>query len=447
MNRREFLSTLPATALAAAKRPPNIIWIMADHLGWSDLGCYGQKQVETPNIDRLAREGMKFTQAYAGATVCAPSRCCLMTGLAPTHARVRSNAAGPLLSTDLTVAEVFRNAGYRTALYGKWSLGELGTSGYPTRKGFDEWFGFFSQTQAHNYYPDVLLDGDHARVLSGNLGTKPREYATDLFTEKALQFVDQAGRQPFFLHVCYTAPHANNQAGGDSGNGMQVPGDGIYQGKDWPQVEKDFAAMITRMDSGIGQLMASRLRKGIDRNTVVIFASDIGPHKEGGHNPAYFQSGGPLRGIKRDLYEGGIRIPFITRWPGKIEAGSTSGAVIAFWDFLATAADLTGQARPAGTDGISYLPALTGGHQPEHAPLYWVFGENGLKEAVRLGNWKGVRIGEDGPVELYDLATDIGERNNIAAAHPDIAGKMDELMRANRPPLSEVLTGKAAKRR
>jgi len=446
MDRRSVLGVLALAGTrwsgAAAAQPPNVVFVLADDLGYGDIGCYGQKQIETPNIDRLAREGIRFTQAYAGATVCAPSRCCLMTGMAPTHARMRSNAAGPILSTDLTVAEVFRNAGYRTALYGKWSLGELGTSGYPTRKGFDEWFGFFSQTHAHNYYPDVLLDGDGAKVLAKNLGTKPVLYATDLFTERALRFIDAAGNQPFFLHLCYTTPHANNQAGHDTGNGMQVPSDSIYHSKNWPQPEKNFAAMITGMDSAIGQLMASLARKGMDRNTLVIFASDNGPHKEGGHDANYFHSSGPLRGIKRDLYEGGIRVPFVARWPQRIQAGSTSGAVIAFWDFLATAADLTGQPRPARTDGVSFVPALTGGRQPEHAPLYWVFGEGGLKEAVRMGDWKGVRIGEDGPVELYDLGADIGEQNDVAAMHPDVVKKIDGLMKTNRPPLDQVLAGR-----
>lgn len=451
MDRRSFLAAMAAGSARLARpaqaTAPNVVFILADDLGYGDLGCYGQKQIETPSVDRLAREGVRFTQAYAGATVCAPSRCCLMTGMAPTHARVRNNAAGPILASDLTVAEVFRHAGYRTALVGKWSLGELGTSGYPTRKGFDEWFGFFSQTHAHNYYPDVLLDGDHARVLRRNLGTKPVEYATDLFTERALQIVDQAGSQPFFLHLCYTAPHPNNEAGGDTGNGMQVPDDGMYRPRDWPQIEKNFAAMITRMDAGIGDLMAALERKGFGRNTLVIFASDNGPHREGGHNPEFFQSGGPLRGIKRDLYDGGIRVPFIARWPERIRDGATSNAVIAFWDFLATAADLTGQPRPAGTDGVSFLPALTGGSQPEHPPLYWVTGEKGFKEAVRLGDWKGVRLGEEGPVEIYDLATDIGERNNVAASHPDIVRRIDALMKANRPPLSEVLARRAAKPR
>ncbi|HPQ15994.1 MAG TPA: arylsulfatase, partial [Bryobacteraceae bacterium] len=364
MTRSEFLRLAVASPLLPAVSPaqtrrPNIVLILADDLGYGDLGCYGQKQIQTPNLDRMAAEGMRFTQAYAGSTVCAPSRCCLMTGLHTGHARTRGNKYPdlPLRPTDITVAEVLKRAGYRTALIGKWSLGQLGSSGYPTRKGFDEWFGYFSQLHAHNYYPEHLLENETAYICRGNMGTQKKDYAPDLFTRRAVEFIErQPAGQPFFLHLCYTAPHANNELGRDTGNGMEVPSDEPYTNRPWPQPEKNFAAMITRMDADIGKVMEAIRQRGFDDNTLVIFASDNGPHKEGGHSAEFFQSSGPFRGIKRDLTEGGIRVPMLARWPGRIKPGSVSSFPWAFWDFLPTAAELAGAETPRGIDGQSIVP-------------------------------------------------------------------------------------------
>ncbi len=410
---------------------PNVLFILADDLGYGDLGCYGQTRIQTPQVDRLAQEGIRFTSAYAGCTVCAPSRCCLITGLHTGHSRTRGNKSPdlPLLPSDATVQNVLKSAGYRTGLVGKWSLGELGSTGYPPRVGFEDWFGYFSQSHAHNYYPEHLLDNATAYYCRGNLGTQHKEYAPDLFTRRALRFLEaQSAAQPFFLHVCYTTPHANNEMGRDTGNGMQVPSDQPYSKKPWPQTEKNFAAMITRMDADIGKLLDALKRKGLDENTLVLFASDNGPHSEGGHSPKFFESSGPLRGIKRDLYEGGIRVPAIARWPASIRSGQVSDFPWAFWDILPTAAELAGAPAPVGSDGISILPTLLGKQQKPHEYFYWEFHERGFSQAVRMGNWKGVRNKSPrAPVELYDLSQDLSERNDVAARHPEVVAKIKEI--------------------
>lgn len=436
VNRREFIGTMAAAGLKAqsAARKPNIIFILADDLGYGDLGCYGQKQIETPNLDRLAAEGVRFTQAYAGSTVCAPSRCCLMTGFDTGHARTRGNKFPdlPLRPQDVTVTELLKSAGYTTGLFGKWSLGGIGTTGYPLAKGFDEWFGYFSQTHAHNYYPEHLLEGNHVYLLRGNRGTRKTEYAHDLFTERGLDFVRRHKDRPFFLHLSYTIPHANNEMGRDTGNGMEVPSDAPYSGKSWPQPEKNFAAMVTRLDSDVGKLLAQLKSSGIDDETLVIFSSDNGPHKEGGHDPKFFNSSGPLRGIKRDLYEGGVRVPTMARWPGRIEPGRVSDHVWAFWDFLPTAAELAGVTAPSGIDGISIVAELMGKPQRNHEYLYWEFHERSFKQAVRMGEWKGVRLGPGQPLELYDLKQDVGETNNVAARHPKVVAKIEKILKTAR---------------
>jgi arylsulfatase A-like enzyme len=457
MTRAEFLrlmasSPLASMGAAAPVRRPNIVLILADDLGYGDLGCYGQNQIQTPNLDRMAAEGMRFTQAYSGSTVCAPSRCCLMTGYHTGHARTRGNKSPdlPLRPTDLTVAELLKKAGYRTGLFGKWSLGQLGSTGYPTRKGFDEWFGFFSQLHAHNYYPEHLLENENAYMCRGNMGTQKKDYASDLFTQRALGFVErQTSAQPFFLHLCYTAPHANNEMGRDTGNGMEVPSDAPYTNKPWPQPEKNFAAMITRMDADIGKLMNAIRQRGFDDNTLVIFTSDNGPHKEGGHAPAFFESSGTLRGIKRDLFEGGIRVPMLAHWPGRITPGAVNAIPTAFWDFLPTAAELADAEPPRGIDGQSIVPSLFGRPQNPHEYFYWEFHESGFHQAVRTGNWKGIRLGPKEPVALYDLEADLGERNNVAAQHPDMVGRITEILASARTDAVEwpILTPAEAKKR
>lgn len=437
---------------AALARRPNIVLILADDLGYGDLGCYGQTQVQTPSLDRMAAEGMRFSQAYAGSTVCAPSRCCLMTGYHTGHARTRGNKYPdlPLRPNDVTVTEILKKAGYRTALFGKWSLGQLGSTGYPTRKGFDEWFGFFSQLHAHNFYPEHLLENETAYICRGNMGTQKKDYASDLFTQRALGFVErQTAAQPFFLHLCYTVPHANNEMGRDTGNGMEVPSDAPYTNKPWPQQEKNFAAMITRMDADIGKLMNAIRQRGLDENTLVIFTSDNGPHKEGGHAPGFFESSGPLRGIKRDLFEGGIRVPMLARWPGRIKPGSVDAMPTAFWDFLPTAAELAGAEAPLGIDGQSIVPTLLGRPQKPHDYFYWEFHESGFHQAVRTGNWKGIRLGPKEPVALYDLEADPSERNNIAAQHPDVVMRITNILASARTDAVEwpILTPAEATKR
>ncbi|MGQ9916919.1 MAG: arylsulfatase [Bryobacteraceae bacterium] len=435
VDRREFLGAAAAATspfqLAPPTGRPNIILILADDLGYGDLGCYGQTRIRTPNLDRMAAEGIRFTSSYAGSTVCAPSRCSLMTGLHTGHARTRGNRSPdlPLRPEDVTVTEILKRAGYRTALFGKWSLGELGSTGYPTRKGFDEWFGFFSQVHAHNYYPEHLLDGESAWLCRGNMGLQRKDYAPDLFTQRALQFLEkQDGSSPFFLHLCYTVPHANNEMGRDSGDGMEVPSYAPYENMPWSRPEKGFAAMITRMDAGIGRIFEALKRKGLDENTLVIFTSDNGPHKEGGHDPKFFESSGPLRGIKRDLTEGGIRVPMLARWPSRIRPGQTSDFPWAFWDILPTFAELAGAQAPPGLDGMSVVPALLGQPQKPHEYFYWEFHEGGFSQAVRMGPWKGIRKGLDGPVELYNLVDDLGERRNLAQDEPGVAASIARLM-------------------
>ncbi|MBL0160499.1 MAG: arylsulfatase [Bryobacterales bacterium] len=454
MQRRQFLQSLGAVPLLQGQTQPrpNIVFVLADDLGYGDLGCYGQTRIQTPNIDRLAADGMRFTSAYAGSTVCAPSRCCLMTGKHTGHSRTRGNKPIdlPLRPGDITVAEVLKSAGYRTGLVGKWALGQLGSTGYPTQKGFDEWFGYFSQLHAHNYYPEHLLHNSNDYHCKGNTGTQRKEYAPDLFTSRAVDFIQrQSAAQPFFLHVTYTAPHANNEMGRDTGDGMQVPSDAPYSSKDWPQQEKNFAAMITRMDSDVGKLMDALRAKGVADNTLVVFTSDNGPHREGGHNPRFFESSGPLRGIKRDLTEGGIRVPCVARWPGRIGAGQVNNFPWAFWDFLPTAAEMAGVEVPGGLDGVSILPTLLGRTQKPHEYFYWEFHESGFDQAVRMGNWKGIRKGPKSPLELFDLAADLGERNNVAAAHADVVRQIEQWMATARTddPEWPVMTPEQARKR
>ncbi|MHB8524476.1 MAG: arylsulfatase [Limisphaerales bacterium] len=415
-----------------AAHAPNIIFILADDLGYGDLGCYGQTKIQTPNIDKLAAEGMRFTQCYAGSTVCAPSRCCLMTGLHTGHCWIRGNAQVPLRPDDTTVAEMLKRAGYRTAATGKWGLGLEGTTGAPNQKGFDDWFGYLDQTHAHDYYPEFLWRNDRKFFLRGNINRQKGDYAPDWFTRVATNFVRVEAAYPFFLYLAYTIPHANNELTRAATNGMEVPSDAPYSSKAWPQPERNKAAMITRLDADVGKLMAELKKLKLDDNTVVFFSSDNGPHKEGGNDPKFFDSGGPLRGIKRDLYEGGIRVPMIVRWPGKIKPGAVSDQVWAFWDFLPTAADIAGVQPPSGIDGISMAPVLRGKPQKSHDFLYWEFHERGSKQAVRMGDWKAVRLRPGEPLELYDLKSDIGEKVNVASQHREILEQIEAYLKTAR---------------
>ncbi len=450
IGRRDFLTGVAGAAIggmlageARARRKPNIIYILADDLGYGDLGCYGQKLIKTPHIDRLATEGIRFMQHYAGSTVCAPSRCCLMTGYHTGHCRIRGNKRVPLLPEDVTVAEELKRAGYTTALIGKWGLGEEASTGIPTRQGFDYFFGYLNQAHAHNYYPEFLYRNESRAPLrntlkepsEGGWGVAERkiEYSHDLFAQEALDFIDRMGDQPFFLYLALTIPHANNEAGKD---GMEVPSDEPYTNESWPKAQKNHAAMISRMDADVGKIMARLRERGLDSDTVVMFSSDNGPHREGGARPDFFASSGPLRGIKRDMYEGGIRVPFIVRWPGVVRPGSESGHVSAFWDFPATAAEIAGIKAFKKGDGISFLPALTGRKQKEHKHLYWEFTEQGGKQAVRMGRWKGVRLNvskeKNAPLELYDLVEDPGETVDVAGGNRGVVKKLAGVMKKER---------------
>src|SRR6266496_905339 len=428
----------PSHSITPAKRKPNIIFILADDLGYGDLGCYGQKLIKTPNLDGLARAGIRFTNFYAAAPVCAPSRASLMTGLHQGHAYVRGNTtlkpvpglSGPaatrlpLRPQDVTVAEVLKAAGYATGLIGKWGLGEPDTTGIPNRKGFDYFFGYLNQNHAHNYYPDYLWRNQERVTLPK--GT----YSHDLFTTEALDFVKRERAGPFFLYLAYTLPHANNALGRATGNGMEVPTDEPYSGERWPQQEKNYAAMVTRLDADVGKIRELLRELGLDGETIVFFNSDNGPQgpDEGGFDPNFFASHGVFRGIKRELYEGGIREPMIVCWPGKIAAGTVSQQVWAGWDVLPTFAAIAGVNSPAGLDGISVLPALLGQTLQGHAYLYWEFHEGQYAQAVRWGRWKAVRK-VSSAIELYDLETDVSETHDIAAAHPEVVLRIEEIMK------------------
>ena len=459
VNRRMFLKVCGAGSLAVVscgkseqavtEKPdkPNIIFILADDLGYGDIVCYGQKEIRTPNIDRLAAEGIRFTDHYAGSTVCAPSRCCLMTGQHTGHTYIRGNRSVKLMGQEpipaetFTVAEMLKQAGYTTGLIGKWGLGGPDSPGIPNRQGFDYFYGYLCQGHAHNYYPEFLFRNEDRVTLEGNK-VKPAghvgagvayervQYSHDLFAREALEFIDRSSKQPFFLYLALTIPHANNEAGKE---GMEVPSDEPYTNRDWPQQQKNHAAMITRMDRDIGTIMSRLKELGIDDNTIVFFSSDNGPHREGGADPDFFDSNGPLRGIKRDLYEGGIRVPMIVRWPGKINPGTESNHVSTFWDFMPTAAEIAGTKAPGNIDGISYIPELMGKQQKEHDFLYWEFHEgNGSKQAVRMGEWKAVRNLPSKPIELYNLTSDIGENNDVADNHPEIIGKIESYLKTAR---------------
>ena len=416
------------------EKKPNIIFIMVDDLGYADLGCYGQEQILTPNIDQLAKEGTRYTQVYAGATVCAPSRSSLMTGTHGGNTRVRDNLPhGVFLQPDdVTVAEVLKKAGYKTAGIGKWSLGNPGSWGVPIYQGFDEYFGQLNQDQAHFYYPDYLWDNDKVKLLVGNRGGEKGEYTHDLFTERALDVIDRNKQNNFFLYLSYTIPHYSDYDM-DSPLSQVVPTDEPYTDKDWPQVEKNYAAMVTRMDNDVGSIMKLLKDLSIDDNTIVFFTSDNGPCDCCAHQIEFFDSNGELRGVKRDMYEGGIRIPMIVRWPDQVPAGRVSETMWAFWDFLPTVEDIAGLPISKNVNGISYLNELLGKPQTEeHEYFYWDYGHvrDTYMQAVRFGKWKGINMGVNAPFELYDLSTDIGETNNVAEANPDmvaqIKAKMEE---------------------
>ena len=443
---------------------PNIIFILADDLGYGDVGFNGQKLIKTPNIDRLAKEGMKFNQFYAGTSVCAPSRSSLLSGQHTGHTYIRGNKGvepegqQPIADSVTTIAEVLKKAGYATAAFGKWGLGPVGSEGDPNKQGFDQFYGYNCQSLAHRYYPDHLWENQKKIVLEANQNLMyNKQYAPDLIQKQALEYVDsRTSKEPFFLFLPYILPHAE----------LIVPEDSIFQyykgkfperahkGLDYgPKATNSgyasqqyphaaFAAMVSRLDLYVGEILAKLKEKGLDKNTLVIFTSDNGPHVEGGADPKFFNSGGGFRGVKRDLYEGGIREPFAARWPGVIKPGSSNEFAGAFWDILPTFAELAGTKAPANIDGISFTAALTGkGIQKKHDYLYWEFHEQGGRQAVRQNNWKAVRLkaagNPDAPVELYDLSKDSAESNNIASQFPEKAKELGEIM--NKAHVSSVI--------
>ena len=444
---------------SAFAEQPNVIFILADDLGYGDLGCYGQKLIKTPRLDRMAKEGMLFTNFYAGNTVCAPSRSVLMTGQHMGHTFVRGNAGGPDMSKqslrdqDVTVAEVLKSSGYRTGLCGKWGLGDEitgGQSGLPRRQGFDFFYGQLNQVHAHNYYPEFLWRNEQKEKLknvvqlndksyggfTGGWATKRVDYTHDLVANEALSFIkrnaggNETGK-PFFLFLSLTIPHANNEGTRGTGNGQEVPDYGQYADKDWTDPNKGQAAMISRMDSDVGKILDLLEELNISEQTLVMFSSDNGPHNEGGHNPKLFDPAGPLRGMKRDLYEGGIRVPMVARWPGTTPPGSTSDHIGYFGDLMATVAELSETECPKNIDSISFAPTLKAkpDQQKKHKYLYWEFYEQGGKQAVRAGDWKALRMPwRTGKTQLFDLSKDIGEELDLADQNPEVVKRLETMM-------------------
>jgi arylsulfatase A-like enzyme len=443
--------TKTAAQVAGVKQQTNIIFILADDLGYADIGCYGQQKINTPNIDALAKSGMKFTQYYSGSNVCAPARATFMTGLHTGHTPIRGNITlqpegqFPLPGSSVTIAMELQKAGYRTAAFGKWSLGFLTTTGAPSKKGFETFFGYNCQSLAHNYYPDHLWNNDKRVEFPENIKANT-VYSADLFQQKALAFIDaQKNDKPFFLYLPYTLPHAD----------LTPPHDSIYnyylqQFNEAPikQTAKNnlnkqavelyphaaYAAMVARLDKYVGEIVALINKKGIAENTMIIFTSDNGPHQEKGGDPEFFSSHGIYRGIKRDLYEGGIRVPMIISWKGKIKPGTQTDHVAAMWDFFSTFQQMAHIPAAKNTDGISLLPSLLNKPQPKHEYLYWEFHESGGRQAVRWKNWKAIRLNVSTAnveaIELYDLTKDPSEKNNIAAQHVNIVKQMEAFMKA-----------------
>jgi len=465
------LASLRAAEPATAPAKPNIVYILADDAGYGDFGCYGQTTLLTPNVDKLASEGMKFTRHYAGAAVCAPSRTSLMTGLHTGHSRVRANGPATIPDTDLTVPRLLKDAGYQTACIGKYGLGMPLPPDDPQRKGFDYFFGYVDTAHAHNGYPTflirngekVMLDNEQIPGSEKKPGTGVatadgrKQWAPQLFADDVQHYLDERAKdksQPFFLYYTLILPHANNEAGKDSplGHGMETPAYGKFATRDWPDVEKGFASAMEFVDDQVGAVTAKLKALGLDENTIVMFSSDNGPHQEGGHDPTFFQSSGGLTGIKRDLTEGGVRMPFLVRWPGTIKAGSVSEHVSGFQDFLPTAADLAGVKVTAPCNGISFLPTLLGNNekQAQHPYMFWYGAEKGGKRSVLKWPWKLLHLntGDAEPsdesekpeakkkpaapkpleVQLFNLESDPTESKNVAADNPEILKELEAIM-------------------
>lgn len=455
---------------ARAAEQPNIIYILVDDLGYGDLGCYGQKMLTTPNLDRMAAEGMKFTRHYAGCTVCAPSRCVLMTGLHTGHCRVRGNDPWIIPDSDVTVPSLLKSAGYHTACIGKFGLGKPLPLNDPERKGFDEFFGYVGTSHAHNFYtkalirngkvvdlPNTVIEGsfknaqdykDSDLVGTGVAPSDGRKaWVPQLLGDDVQRYLGERtkAKKPFFLYYALNIPHANNEAVKDSplGHGLECPDYGEFKDKEWPDAEKGFAQLIRFLDNEVGRVIARLKELGIAENTLVMFSSDNGPHQEGGHKSDFFNSNGDFKGIKREMTDGGIRVPLIAWWPGKVKSGAESEHVSGFQDLLPTVAELSGAKLTTETDGISLVPTLLGkAGQKEHSHLFWAFNEQGGKLAVLKWPWKLIHLNTGSvqkgvkakakakPLEklLYNLETDIGEEKNLAAEKPEIVAELEQLM-------------------
>ena len=424
---------LIALCAAGASEKPNIIFLMADDMGYADPGCYGGKAIATPNIDRVAKEGVRFTQCYAGSPVCAPSRSVLMTGQHTGHTRVRGNTSKvggvvglggkkgrvPLAASDLTVAEVMKTAGYATGIAGKWGLGEPGTTGLPNAQGFDEWVGFLNQRRAHTYYPEYIWNNQHKVVLPGNADGKEGDYIQDLIAAFSLGFIKKYKDQRFFLYLPYTLPHAK----------LEIPDLGEYADKPWKDNEKAYAAMVARLDSDLGRILALLEELKLEQNTAVFVCSDNGAASRW---EGRFDSSGPLRGRKRDMFEGGLRVPMVVRWPGNTKAGSVSDAVWYFADVLPTFAEMGGATLPKNLklDGVSVVPTLKGEEQPALANrfLYWEFFERGFQQAARWQDWKAIRPKKGADLALYDLSKDLGETRDVAGQNAEVVKKFEQFL-------------------
>jgi arylsulfatase A-like enzyme len=437
MTKTVFLLILAFSAVALQ---PNIIFVMADDLGYADLGSYGQQSIQTPHLDKMAAEGARFTDCYSGAPVCAPARSTLMTGQHTGHTTVRGNSGKggvkglgggngrvPLSAEDNCVAQTLKDAGYVTGMTGKWGIGEPGTTGEPGKKGWDEFYGYLNQRRAHSYYPDYIWHGTKKIMLPGNANRKKEQYTHDMFAAFALDFVrrhavnvnDAKQRKPFFLYLPYLIPHEK----------YEIPSVEPYADTPWQKDEKVHAAMITRLDEDMGDLLALLKELGIDDNTIVFFTSDNGAAKRW---EGRFDSSGPLSGHKRDLSEGGTRVPMIVRWPGEIQAGSVRNDPWWFPDVLPTCAALAGTPSPANVDGLNVLPMLLGQAQDLHSRrLYWEFYEGGFKQAARMGDWKVIRHRNE-PTQLYNLANDLAEKRNLAKAHPQRVQEFESFFAASR---------------
>ena len=470
-----FIAAEPAPQRVASTSRPNIVFVLADDLGYGELGSYGQRRIRTPRLDRLASEGIRFTQFYSGSTVCAPSRGTLLTGRHTGHAYVRDNQElGGFLDEEErgqlalppnhpTVARWLQARGYATAVIGKWGLGGPGSTGVPTKQGFEFFFGYLDQKQAHNYYPTHLwrnearyplrnayfsphqqLEGDPANPTS-YAKYRGVDYAIDFMTREAVEWLRTNASKPFFLYFAPTIPHVALQVPDSAlkeyeGAFPETPytGDNRYLPQRTPRAA--YAAMITYLDAQVGRLLDTLKEIGADERTLVIFTSDNGATFDvGGAPTGFFESNSPLRGHKTNLYEGGIRVPMIARWPGRIRAGTTSDHVGANWDMWATFAELTGGEPPEGTDGISIVPTLLErGTQRRHETLYWEFHSQGSSQAVRMGRWKGIRnnakANPNGPIELYDLETDPAEKADVSSKHPDIVRRIADIMRESHTP-------------